>query len=313
MNTNIPVNYLKIINKWKKPLFIVFIGGLLLSTVFTGKKFIKPLYKSTSVVYPINIFTYSEESQTEQMLQILGSKDLHKMVVDSLDLYRHYKIDRDEPYAEEKVLKKFNNRTSIKRTQFESVKIEALDRFPKKAFEIVNCIIASYNTLSLSLVHKKADEVLAIKEQLYLSKKKEVDSLKILVDTLIRQSNLAEYNILKESMRGSYQYLTNTGKNSTPIDVLSQQSLELFFNQTLLEKELISLIELKKNYELAMSDANKQLVFADIISAPSMPQKKAFPIRWLIILISICSVMFVTFSTILIIDRKQSHQNDIRN
>ncbi len=305
MNKFENINYLAVILRWKKSLGLVFIIAAILSVVFTGTKFIKPLYKSTALVYPVNIFSYSEESETEQMLQILGSDDMKRTVIDSLDLFRHYKIDRDEPYAYEKVIRKFDKRVSIKRTQYESVKIEALDRSPKVAFYIVNEILEAYNVITLQLMKKKAEEVLLIKETLFRQKNQEVDSLRILVDTLINQSNLAEYNILKESMRGSFQYLQNGNNASETMETMSEKSLELFFNQRLLESELVVLIELKKEYELALSDVNKHLEFTDVISAPVVAQKKSYPIRWLIVILSMAATMFCAFIVILIIDKNQ--------
>ncbi len=297
--------FLNIIWKWKKTLLIIFGGACILSFVFSGSKFIKPLYKSVAVLYPINLVTYADESETEQMLQILESLDLKKAVIDSLDLYKHYKIDRDAPYAFERMVKKFDQRVTIKRTQYESVKIEVLDRYPKHAFGIINEIISAYNSLALKLVHQKAFEHYIIQEALYKQKQQEVDSLRQLVDTLIHQTGLAEYNILKESMRGSFQYINNA-QNSDDVDtILSEISLELFFNQRLLENEMQNLIVLKTAYEEALSDTQKQLVFADIISEPTIPQKKTWPIRWLIFLISIFSTMFVSFAGILIVERVQ--------
>jgi len=303
--TSQTVNYLKIIQRWKKPLLIVLAISLFMSAVFSGSYFVKPLFRSTVVLYPVNIFTYSDESPTEQMLQLLESKDLHLMVIESLDLYKHYKIDRDEYSAQEKILKRFSHRFSVRRTQYESVRIDTYDRFPKIAHQMALKVIDAYNELSLSLLRKKAQEVLVIREELYFSKQQEVDSLKALVDTLIHDFGLAEYNILRESMRGSYQYLSTSGKAGEPIQVLSEKSLDLFFNQRLLEGELNNLMELKKNYELAMSDVHKTLLFADVISEPAVAQKKSYPIRWLIVLLSTFSCMVCAFIVVLILDRKK--------
>jgi hypothetical protein len=291
--------------KWRKILLIIFAAACIISYVFTGSKFIKPLYKSAAILYPINLSSYSEESETEQMLQILESYDLKRAVIDSLDLYKHYHIDRDAPNAIERIIKKFDQRITVKRTQYESVRIEVLDRFPKHSFNILNEIIEAYNSLALKLVHQKAREVFIIKESLFKQKQHEVDSLRRLVDTLIHQTGLAEYNILKESMRGSFQYIHSQNAPKGTDTILSEKSLDLFFNQKLLENEIAILTELKREFENALSDTQKSLLFADVISEPVIPQKKTWPIRWLILLISIGSTMFVSFATILVIERVQ--------
>jgi hypothetical protein len=304
MNTYISTDFLKIIIKWKLPLGIVFLASILFSVVFSGPKFVKPLYKSEAIVYPINIFSYSEESETEQMLQLFNSSDLKKMVIDSLDLYKHYKINRDRHDSEMKILKQFEKRVVFKRTQYESIKIEVTDRYPKHAQLIAIETLNAYNRISLKLMRDKANEILVIKEKLYFDKARQVDSLKTIIDTLIQSSNLAEYYILRESMRGNYQFIKNASEKDEDGNVFSDASFQLFYNQSLLERELNILVELKEQYELALSDTKKELVFADVVSAPSLPQKSVYPIRWIIVLISTIASCTLAFATVLVLDKK---------
>ncbi len=296
-------DFLKIIFRRRKILIIIFCASALLSIVFSGKQFMQPLYKSTAVLYPINTFSYSQESPTEQMLQILDSRDLHFDIIDSLRLSEHYNIDSHSPFSKEKVLKKFRKRVSVQRTRYESVKIDAIDTSPEMAFKIVNCIIDSYNKLCIKLLRKKAEEIFIIRNDLFLKKQHEVDSLKTLVDSLIRISNLAEYNILRESMRGNYQYLSSLQSKDGNKPLLSAISLDLFYNQKLLENELTIYIDLKNKYELALSDTQKELEFSDIISAPAIPEKPSFPLRLLIIGISVVATMFFSICVFIILEK----------
>ena len=69
------VRILKILNRWKKQLIIVAIGAAIVSFIFTLPAIMTPMFKSTSVVYPVNIEPYSNESPTEQLVQIFNSDD----------------------------------------------------------------------------------------------------------------------------------------------------------------------------------------------------------------------------------------------
>jgi hypothetical protein len=298
-------DFLNLALKWKGQLLLIFGISFLLSIIFSGKMFIKPLYRSTAIIYPINTFSYSEESATEQMLQLFNSKDLHYAVIDSLDLFTHYDIKKDEIFAEEKVLKKFQKRISIQRTEYESVKINAFDRRPEMSFQMVSFLLKSYNEYALQLMRKKAAEVLVIKETIYREKKHEVDSIKHYVDSLIRESNLSEYHILRESMRGNYQFINASPGNAHSLNKFSEKTLELFYAQRVLESELAILITLKNHYENALSDVNKELIFIDIVSLPDIPQKTAYPVRLFLILISVATTLFFAFCIILLIERKQ--------
>jgi archaellum biogenesis ATPase FlaH len=304
-------NYLAFINRWKKVFIPVFIISIIIATIFSGPTFIKPLYKSSATLYPVNLFSYSEESETEQMLQLMESDIIKTKIIDSLNLIKHYHIEETDPQAYEKTLKKLNNRLKIKRTQYESIIIDALDRNPEKAHDIVVSVIFFYNDFALQLSKQRADEILLIQEQLYKSKLAEVESLKNTMDTLIKQSGLAEYNILKESMRGSFEFIqTNTKAGENTADVLTEKSLDLFFYQTKLSYELSQLNTLKTNYENALSDANKHLEFANIVSAPTVPKKKAYPIRWIVVLTSVMGSLFICFAGLLYIEKIRLKKND---
>jgi len=80
------VSILNGIWKWKYHILIITAIGLILSAIFSGSYFITPKYKSYAVVYPANISPYSDESATEQMLQILQSKDIKDSVIKEFDL-----------------------------------------------------------------------------------------------------------------------------------------------------------------------------------------------------------------------------------
>jgi capsular polysaccharide biosynthesis protein len=54
------------LQQWKKLALIAFVAALV---GYGVTFFIKPLYKSYSVVYPVNLSPSSEESETEQLLQ----------------------------------------------------------------------------------------------------------------------------------------------------------------------------------------------------------------------------------------------------
>lgn len=301
---NIQSSLLKLIYKWKKVLLIILGSSILLSIIFSGSRFVRPLYKTSATLYPVNLLSYSEESPTEQMMQILLSNDLKRIVIDSLNLQSHYKINSNSRYAMEKTMQKFDSRVQIKRTQYESVVIDVFDRYPEFSHKLILSIIDTYNSLAQKLMKTRADEILIIKETLYFEKLAEVDSLKTLVDTLIQQAGLLEYNMLLESMRGAYPVLYGNGKKNGQDTTLSDFSFQIFYNQTLLENEIEALALVKTEYEKALSESKKELLYADIISEPIIPERKAYPIRWFIVLISVFSTMFIAVSVLIFLDRK---------
>jgi hypothetical protein len=301
-------NLLFLIFKWKKTLLIVFSVSVFFSIIFTGPTFIKPLYKSSSTLYPVNILSYSDESPTEQMVQLLYSKELHKQVIEDFNLLSYYNIDSTDKLAEVKGLQKFEKRFKVKRTQYESVEIEMLDHDPEFAYDLLRHILKTYNEFALSLVKARAKEIYIINRDLYYTKQQQVDSLKNHIQQLIVENNLYEHNILKETMRGASQTLTSMDASNTKLrSALSSASLDIFSNQVILEADIEYLAELKFEYIKSLVDLNKELEFANTISYPDISYKKVYPIRWLIVLLLSGTTMFFTLMLIVLTEKKHQY------
>ena len=77
---------LKVIFKWKWHIIAVTIVAAALGAIFSGPTFITPRYKSEAILYPSNVSSYSDETFTEQMLQIMESQDIMDSVVEIFNL-----------------------------------------------------------------------------------------------------------------------------------------------------------------------------------------------------------------------------------
>jgi len=91
-------NIVDILLKWKLHLAIIVVVTVAVSAIISSPLVITPLYKSYTVVYPSNISPYSDENETEQMVQILQSRDIRDSVIMKFDLARHWKIDSNYQY-----------------------------------------------------------------------------------------------------------------------------------------------------------------------------------------------------------------------
>jgi uncharacterized protein involved in exopolysaccharide biosynthesis len=89
---------MKIFFRWKWHLLSIAVVAALLAAVFSGSFFIKPKYKSYALVYPSNIAPYSDESESEQMLQWLQSQDIRDSIIRKFNLAEHYRIDSSYKY-----------------------------------------------------------------------------------------------------------------------------------------------------------------------------------------------------------------------
>src|ERR1700761_7114399 len=67
--------------------------GIAMFLGFLYSFIITPVYTSCAYIYPANLGLYSQESQTEQMLQFLQSNEVKSYLIHKLNLAKHYRID----------------------------------------------------------------------------------------------------------------------------------------------------------------------------------------------------------------------------
>ena len=107
---------IKVFIKWKWHLAIITLVAAIAGAVFSSSIFITPMYKSEAVLYPSNVAAYSDETFTEQMLQIMQSNEIMDSVVEKFDLMKHYKISKDYKYWKTALIGEYRDNVRISRT-----------------------------------------------------------------------------------------------------------------------------------------------------------------------------------------------------
>ena len=115
-----------------------------------------------------------------------------------------------------------------------------------------------------------------------------------------------EYGILdykdqsKEAIRGYLRGLSGNNSRATTeaksmMDALRDKGGEFNALNEHLWRVRGTYNDLKLVYENAARDVTKKLTYANVVSRPQPSDKKAYPIRWLIVLISVGSSLFLAF------------------
>ncbi|MCX6273925.1 MAG: hypothetical protein NTV09_01790 [Bacteroidetes bacterium] len=302
----------KIINQSRKPLIIVGVIAAIASAIFSGPDFIKPRYKSESVMYPSNLTKYSDESPTEQMIQLLQSSDIRDSVINAFSLYQHYEIDsvKNKTHRTE-IFKMYDQNVSISKTEYESVNIVVYDTDPIYAAGIIDSMVSYLNKKARFMQREKSYEVLAMSRQRLSLKKMEMDSIEALIQTYRDKYGLLEYKTQAKEYARAYlkaiqsgspralaeskQMLTSLGEKGGEFSALSEHLWRVrgAFN------------DLKQEYETYLNDVSKVLTYANIVTYPVPADKKSYPIRWLIVVISVSSSLFMAFLVLLFLDSKK--------
>jgi capsular polysaccharide biosynthesis protein len=157
------INY---IWQWRK-LFLILCGAAgVLSIIFSTKTFIRPQFTSTTIIYAprtnslsqilnnehninerLDIRAYAIEEETEQMMQILNSREIKDMLIERYDLINYYGIDIWGKAWKAKLYKTIEGLVDIKRTKYGAIAISVSDWSPEQAAQMANDIASELDTI----------------------------------------------------------------------------------------------------------------------------------------------------------------------
>ncbi|MCB2220586.1 MAG: hypothetical protein KQI35_09340 [Bacteroidetes bacterium] len=304
------INLLQLLLKWKVHLAVIVIIALALSAIFSGPAFIKPKYKSFAIVYPSNIAPYSDENETEQMLQILQSKDISDSIIQKFNLIEHYGIDINDPEHYSLLMWEYSQNVKISKTPYEGVNIEVLDTDPQVASDMVSSILEFYNNKVRRMHEEKFGEVVQMYKRAIQKKEAYIDSLKLQLTELSKQYGLMDYRAQSEQItKGYLKTIDGSGASHVKDKEVKEmkQNIEekggdMILLQNLINYEAGKYADLKYDYERAYMDYDRRFTYSNSITKPFPADKKAYPVRWLIVVISTLAAFFVSFIVILILE-----------
>ncbi len=304
---------LNIILKWKVTLAIVIGSSILLASIFSSSFFIKPKYKSSAIIYPSNLMPYSQESPTEQMLQLFQSDSVFNHLTDFFKLIQHYGLDPSSLTVRNELLGVYNENVSIKKTEYEAVKIEVLDHDPQVACDMINEMVHAFNAYTLKLNKSKSKELVTIFGDQLRRKQMEIDSINTALKELAVKFGLIDYTAQSRELSKEY-YKTVASGNAKKIDELtgSLRNLEerggkFHELEQHLEHSTAEYGTLLVQYNTVITDSQKNLTYTNMVTKPFPSDKKAYPIRWLIVTIAACASILFSLIVIMILEGRRNN------
>jgi len=297
--------------RWKTPLLVVFTLSFLGSVIFSSPMFIQPKFKSFARVYPTNLKKYSEESPTEQMIQMLESDAIRDTLCLRFSLDTLYNIEADEPYYKDILYKEYSDHVKFKKTKFESVEIEVLSTSPQVAYEMVKSIIDLYNIQVKTLQDEKLVEAVNTVKIMMEQKKIEMNLLESKLNILRREFGILDYGSQVKNISKEYYKLlarsnvdpNKIAKVKAELDNLKLKGVEYENLSGRLWSVRDSYNNFKLKYEEHIKELNRKKEYAMKIVNPYKADKKTYPVRWLIVLISVAIALSGAIGVISFIDR----------
>ncbi|MBL7944790.1 MAG: hypothetical protein JNN32_01920 [Flavobacteriales bacterium] len=298
--------------KAKYRVFIV-VGGLaaLIGVVLSHPLFIKPRYLSMATVYPVNLNSYSIETRTDQLLQLLRSNSIRDSLIKQFDLQTVYEADTTQKGGHFALYNEFLERVEIGKTQYESVMIEVVDEDPVRARDMVNAMLRQVNLLARRLQREKSHEVLQIAQRALAHERYKLDSVEARLDTLRKTSGLLAYEAQAKELTKGYVRMLSTGASQGQREqVLSMiKDLESKGGEFRQLTELSNMFRnnydrLLTQYETVVNDVTKELTYTNVIVYPEVSDKKVYPVRWLIVLLATVSALLLCFLVLVWQDKR---------
>lgn len=297
--------------RWRKQLIIVFFISFIGSAIFSSPLFIKPKYKSFAQVYPTNLQKYSDESATEQMLQMLESDIIRDAICSQFELDSIYDIEKDDKSFKALLYKEYSENVHFNKTKHESVEIAVLDTDPERAFNIVNAILERFNIEVKRLQDEKLKEAVRTIKEMMVIKSSEIDYLENEINSIRREYGILDYGSQVKSLSREYYRLLARGNTKSgkvdrvkkELDNLKKKGVEYERLSGRLWVARDSFNGLKLKYEAEQNELQRTKEYIMNFVNPYKADKKTYPVRWLIVLVSVGASLLGAIGVISFMDR----------
>ncbi len=309
--------------RWRKLLFIITGTAIIISAVVS--LLITPKYESKVILFPTStnsiskallsqnagpekdIMEFGEEEQTEQLLQVLHSSLIRDRIVEKYDLYTHYEIDPESRYRQTNLIKEYNSNITFSRTKYMAVEISVMDKDPQIAADIANDIAALLDSVMNDMQRERSMEAFQIVETTYHDLESDIQRRE---DSLawLRSKGVFDYESQSERI---FETLTKEiAKGNTPginalrneLDTLAKYGGAYVSIRDALEYDKKQLTEVRMKYEEAKIDAEKFLPHKFVVDRAYKAEKKVYPVRWIIVVVSTISTFFLSIIAIIVFE-----------
>lgn len=323
---------LEVIRKYSIYLIVVTGVACITAIVLTMPWFYPPEFKSSAIIYPTNserfdvanvfaeepdVYAFGTGKELEKLENIANSEGLKLYVIDKLNLWEAYGVDREHDASPKYyVLRTYDGLVQTTRVEGHGLEIQAHDVDPERAAQIVNLIMDRVNELSRDMMIRNKDGILRMLRE---GSKRSEAHMALLSDSLTQlrskyrvlrteeQTDRLVEAIMQAQASGSQAQLQRLVDSTAGYPM----NLETFIEgvdkvlnlENLLEEMNTGLGNTREKigYLESMEDVPYQaIMFTD---RANVSDKKARPVRWLILLATgIISLMASVIGAV-VIDR----------
>lgn len=315
----------KFLWKWRKWLIIVCAAAFIISLVCSF--LIKPKYKSTATIYAprtnstakillneqnynerLDIKAYAIEAETEQMMQLLNAQEIKDSLIAKYDLANAYGINQNSKGWQTKLYKTLTGNMTIKRTDYGAIDISIADWDPQRACNMTQDVLSYIDTLKNRVEHARALAAYEILQHQVDSVDAEIkrceDSLHVCME-----NGVFDFEYQSERVMQQYAIAVAQGNNGAMARLEAEQKkLAEWGPKVVTLRELIE--NLSKYQSLcrqkmmdAQVDMDSQMPVKFVVNNPVPADKKFYPKKSLVVLVSTLCVLIISVFVLLMIEQ----------
>ncbi len=304
---------------WRNRKILIIIGFIAAIVSSIISLLIEEKYESVVTLYPAksssvtfnevtnedqSVSKFGEEEEAEQMLQILESSFIRNKIISKYQLIKHYKINESDEFANTELQETYSENIHFERNKNGAVLIKVLDENPDTAANIANDIAQLFDTTKSAMIRERATIDYNIKKIKLDKLKSELQEIR---DTMSKLTSIGvvtqdAYQALTEAMINvsdsemKLDYINKINKTEKYGSILTSFQVEAKF----MAERIASM---QTSFEQAEADAHSSISHKFIVDIAYPSEKKAYPIRWLIVVISTLSTLL--FAIILLLFKEK--------
>ncbi|MBS4014619.1 MAG: hypothetical protein KGZ97_12835 [Bacteroidetes bacterium] len=319
------VNIFLFFVRWWKHLAILCVLAVIASIVFSSPYFITPKFETQATLFPASTHSisravlgggglvstrqdflqYGDVEDAERLLQILTSSTISEKITSRFNLMDHYEIPENSSYRYTKLAKKYKNSVSFRRTSYGAVEISIKDKDPMMAVRIANEIIALVDTIQNDMRRERAEIAFNIASQQYFDYvadvKKAEDSLNYIMSKGVYdvegQSAMLMQQLAKDLSAGNQRGVDEIKKQ---LNILSKYGGTYMYLKNYLNASGEQMNSLQRRYQETKADLENFVSFTFVIDEAFIPERKSYPVRWLIVFITTVATAFTAVVSLMV-------------
>lgn len=317
--------------KWRKWLLIICGATVLISTACSF--LVRPRFKSTAMIYAprtssvskilLNEQNYNERleikalatvDETEQMLPFLNAVAIKDSLIEKYKLAEYYNIDVTKKGGQTKLYKTIRNNMTIKRTEYGAISVSMSDWDPQRAYQMTLDVVRWLDTIKNRVEHERAEAAYIILQNQMDSVEREIAAVNDSIQTLMAHG---VFDVKTQSERLTQQYAIAAAQGNTAAmqriqkeqDTIAKYGAQLTSYQDL-EYNFSKYHALCKQKMLdAKMDMTTIMPVKFVIDNPFPADKKFYPKKSLIVVISTLCAFILTMIVLLFIERIENQPN----